>query len=332
MTLQLPRWLKRSRPRPACRAPTCDDGLANGGESDIDCGVACGDESCGFRQACDGPNTCYDPEVEVVCDLTHRSCALPEAVDLVAGEEHTCALLNGGGVRCWGSNEFGQLGYSGVDHVGLADEPWEVGDVPLGGSAVQISAGRHHTCAVLTDGAVRCWGRGAGGRLGYGNEDDVGRELEPAAAGDIIVGGSALEVHAGSDFTCAMMVDGNPRCWGENGFGQLGRPHVGSIGDDETPGSVGPIGFGSPVVALAVGYVHACAMNDFCDGSIACWGKGNDYKLGTSDDQHMGDDEAPLWVNTGQSLIDLATGGRHGCALTEWGGVSPLGENASSSD
>jgi hypothetical protein len=107
----------------------------------------------------------------------------PTAVDLTVGRNHNCAILLGGGVRCWGWNGYGQLGYAlgggvgGVnDFVGDLETPAGFGNIDLGvnRTALKISAGSLHTCAILDNGKVRCWGWGAFGQLGYANENNVG--------------------------------------------------------------------------------------------------------------------------------------------------------------
>lgn len=80
-----------------------------------------------------------------------------------SGGFHTCALLTTGAVRCWVSRITGQLGHDSTDTVG--DHPARsviaAGDVPVSGTASQIAVGGLFTCALLTTGAVRCWGSGA---------------------------------------------------------------------------------------------------------------------------------------------------------------------------
>lgn len=94
--------------------------------------------------------------------------------DGVAGFYHTCAIFNGGAVRCWGDNGFGALGY-GHQNV-LGDQPGEMPTpvVELGGPVAQLAAGLWHTCAVLESGSVRCWGRNVYGELGVGHTEPVG--------------------------------------------------------------------------------------------------------------------------------------------------------------
>ena len=106
--------------------------------------------------------------------------------------------------------------------VGDDETPASVGDVPVGGSVVQVSGGQSHTCAVLDTGNVRCWGEGLFGRLGYGNENRIGDNETPASVGDVPVGGSVVQVSAGSVHTCALLETGNVRCWGAAGSGELG--------------------------------------------------------------------------------------------------------------
>lgn len=128
-----------------CRPPSCDDGFANGQESDVDCGAVCGAGSRELRQSCDAPETCDRSLGTVVCDLVTERCDERIIMEVVAGLEHTCVLFNDGAVRCWGSNQFGQLGVPGVPNVGLAGPAWEAGDVVLGGPASHISAGTERT-------------------------------------------------------------------------------------------------------------------------------------------------------------------------------------------
>ncbi|MCA9658221.1 MAG: hypothetical protein KC486_07745, partial [Myxococcales bacterium] len=130
----------------------------------------------------------------------------------------TCALLENGEIRCWGSLEGlplgdGQTGYLGDDEV-----PGDQGSVDVGGPAQQLST----NCALLLDGAVRCWGSGRVG-LGYGDRDDVGDDEPPAAKPPIAVGFPVVEIDAHSTRMCARSAAGEVRCWGLDDDGALGR-------------------------------------------------------------------------------------------------------------
>ncbi|MBK8238025.1 MAG: hypothetical protein IPK74_21060 [Deltaproteobacteria bacterium] len=107
------------------------------------------------------------------------------------GDWSNCALRQDGGVVCWGRAENldqAPLGY-GIGDVTLESPPMagDLGVVPLGGDAVSLRVGPSHTCVILDSLAIRCWGLGGDGRLGYGNTDDVGRDDTPADVGDVSV-------------------------------------------------------------------------------------------------------------------------------------------------
>jgi uncharacterized repeat protein (TIGR01451 family) len=216
------------------------------------------------------------------------------------GNTHTCAILDNGLVRCWGPGFEGRLGYGNTDHIGDTETPGSVGPVDLGAgrTARAISAGAMHTCALLDNGAVRCWGDGADGKLGYGNTDTIGDNESAAAVGTVSLGPgrSAQAIAAGSDHTCALLDDGTVRCWGAGPGGALGYGNTNTIGDDETPGSVGPVnlGAGRSARAIATGNNHTCALLD--DGSLRCWGANGDGRLGYGNTSTIGDNEVPATV------------------------------------
>ena len=110
-----------------------------------------------------------------------------EVVHLAAGQTHNCALLQHGRVRCWGAGEHGRLGYANTNNVGDDETPASAGDVNVGGEVTQLAAGGFHTCALLSNGCVRCWGLSDHGQLGYGNRTSVGDDEAPATAGCVSV-------------------------------------------------------------------------------------------------------------------------------------------------
>eukprot|EP01083_Nonionella_stella_P108881 316976_1 len=110
--------------------------------------------------------------------LCFRVCASKcTSTQIALGAFHACALLPTSKVKCWGYGIYGQLGYGNMDNIG--DGPGEMGtnlqevDLGLGVTVtvIQIALGSQHTCALLSTGDVKCWGKGEYGRLGYGNQD-----------------------------------------------------------------------------------------------------------------------------------------------------------------
>ncbi len=152
------------------------------------------------------------------------------AVQLVAGATHTCARLDNGQVKCWGDNSAGQLGLGDV--TGRGDSPGEMGDylpvVDLGSGlmVLGLSAGANHTCTLLDNGQVKCWGDNSAGQLGLG--DVNGRGDSPGEMGDylpVVDLGSGLPVlglSADANHTCTHHDNGQVKCWGDNSAGQLG--------------------------------------------------------------------------------------------------------------
>lgn len=234
-------------------------------------------------------------------------------VALSAGGIHTCALSTTGRVKCWGRNAVGQLGLGDNTHRGTM--PGQMGDnlpaVDLGTMkwATAITAGWGHTCAILNDETVKCWGANDVGQLGLG--DTLRRGDEPNEMGDALpavdlgTGKRAVELSLGAGFTCALLNDGNVKCWGDNGVGQLGLGDTSHRGDE--PNEMGDalpavdLGAGKPAVAVVAGLEHACALLN--DGTVKCWG-GNMYgQLGRGDVMNRGDE--PLEMGDNLPTVDL---------------------------
>jgi len=110
---------------------------------------------------------------------------------------HSCALLSNGEARCFGSASYGVLGYGNGMRIGDDETPKSAGSVPIGAPAAALTGGQDHTCALTTNGSVRCWGYGGFGALGYGNTAWIGDDEPASAVGDVSIGGRASAVVAG---------------------------------------------------------------------------------------------------------------------------------------
>lgn len=257
---------------------------------------------------------------------------------IAAGFEHTCAILETGTLRCWGDNDQGQLGYDHTNAIGNATGAAivDAGDIDVGGSVVDVCAAFLSTCAVLTNGQVRCWGRSFDGHLGYGMTANVGNGTGPSIAsiGGVFLGGTAIAVGCGSTHTCALLASGGVRCWGGGVGGQLGYGDTSNVGDfssNEIPGA-GDVPIGGLVEQLSLGQAHSCAR--LVGGDVRCWGAGLHGRLGHDSTENIGDSAARSIVGAGSVPIGFnvthvsATNGATTCAVSALGTVRCWGHGS----
>jgi alpha-tubulin suppressor-like RCC1 family protein len=260
---------------------------------------------------------------------TPRTAAVPAgAAGIAAGLSHTCALISDGSVQCWGDNHYYQLGLlpSGKLPVATPSSPTPV-SVPLTG-ATAVAAGGNHSCALLSDGSVYCWGQNTYGQLGDGTKG--------TASGVSAVSGlpaAATAIVAGANHTCALLSDGSVYCWGQNTYGQLGD---GTTADSPTPVSSGYFG-GSGRVSITAGDSHTCALRllrtadggFLAEGEAYCWGNNASGQLG--DGAATGSRSAPTVVAGYPSpprFTAIVAGAAHTCGLDTNANVECWGDNA----
>ena len=155
--------------------------------------------------------------------VTQAGPALANAIDVRAGELHTCAAVTGGTgdeeLWCWGANALGQVGFDPERsvHYPAAVRPTVISNP----RASQVAAGNGHSCALRSEGSLKCFGSNAFGQLGTASPD-----LGPPPSADVNVFGTSTSlpshVAAGGDHTCAILADGTLYCWGSNAHGELG--------------------------------------------------------------------------------------------------------------
>ena len=259
---------------------------------------------------------------------------------------HTCVIIRAGQVACWGANAFGQLGYGNTVPIGDNETPKVAGVVPLpaGRTAVALTVGEFHTCALLSGGQVACWGRGSLGRLGNGLTVDVGDDETPATGAALVAmpnNERAVAVTAGRSHTCALLASGKVTCWGGNGSGQLGYGNTNPIGDNETP-AANPVNSGYVPLpgnytakAIAAGGDTTCAIVQ--NGQVTCWGEGGSGQLGFANTNDIGDNETPannpvslglLSITGALKALDISVGFEHVCAISEQRSLVCWGSNA----
>lgn len=242
-----------------------------------------------------------------------------DIAELAAGFQHNCVLSTTGGVKCWGRGYLGSLGYGNLENIGDDELPSSVGFVDIGGSAESIDVEEYHSCAILSDDTVRCWGQGDWGLLGYGNEDSIGDDEVPSSVAALNFFETPIQIATGTVHTCVLFESGAVRCWGQNTHGQLGIGVVTIIGDDE-PGTAAPavdLAVASDVVAIDAGGYHNCALFD--TGELQCWGRSYYGTLGLGSDEHIGDDELPSESTSldfgGVEVIQFVTAEQNTCAV-----------------
>ena len=255
------------------------------------------------------------------------------ALQIAAGIYHTCALLAGGAVRCWGW---------WLDTPGEMPPP----DVAVGGQVLQIAAAFNYTCALLVSGKVRCW-----------------TDVPDAVVTEVPVTGDFVQIHSGFNSICVVRDDGTVACWqynyipfevdfggfvvevsgelcarldggkircnGDNAFGQKGYGHTKYIDDAIQAGDV-PVG--GAVKRLVLGGVHTCAILDA--GNVRCWGFSGVGQLGYGHTTTLGDQPGEMPtpdVAVGGLARELALGTNHTCAMLAgdkvrcWGNGGVLG-------
>ncbi len=221
-----------------------------------------------------------------------------------AGGRHTCVLTEAGGLRCWGANGSGQLGDGTT-----ADRASPVDVVGLESGVVAVSSGLLHTCALMDDGAVLCWGQDDG-RLGIGAPSNAAAPTPATVCADVTCSAAltgALAVAAGGSHSCTLMAGGTVRCWGDNEDGQLGD---GTRTATATPIAVVEL---TNAVAVAAGESHTCALTEA--GAILCWGSNGEGQIG--DDRACGRrcSEPSQVAGLESGVAAISAGGLHNCAL-----------------
>jgi alpha-tubulin suppressor-like RCC1 family protein len=263
------------------------------------------------------------------------------ATSIALGNYHACVVMDTTSVKCWGLNSHGHLGQGDTENRG--DTGGEMGDalpameLGTGRTAKSISAGHSHSCAVLDNGTVKCWGRNLEGRLGYGDTDsrgDNGGEMGDALpAVELGTGRTVKSIALGQSYTCAVLDNGSVKCWGQNLRGQLGYGDTENRGD--SGGEMGDalpaveLGTGRTAASITAGGDHTCALLD--NESVKCWGSNLFGQLGYGDPSTrggtMGDALPAVELGTGRTAKSIVAGDGHTCAVLDNGTVKCWGRS-----
>lgn len=228
---------------------------------------------------------------------------------IAAGARHTCAIVNLGEVFCWGDNAQGQLAQPGS--ITRLAKPRKVN---LTGAAIKISTIANHTCVVMMNGDINCWGANASGQSGTGNQNS------PALPHVVGTGKQWAEVAPGVEHTCAAEQGGQVYCWGANNAKQSGTIPASTFLPVTGGGEKSPFG------SLASSANHTCARVLNTTG-MRCWGTEDKGQLGNGTPP-TDSSQTALPVTIAQEIKDVAVGAAHTCALDATGDVKCWGDNA----
>jgi len=227
-----------------------------------------------------------------------------------AGQDHTCALTNANGLKCWGSNVYGQLGDTTTTNRLTATSV-----AGLSGGVASLSTGGHHTCAVLVGGAVKCWGYNGYGQIGDGNS--AFSQPNPTSVSGLSSG--VVKVAGGTFYNCALTTEGAVKCWGSNAYRTLAD---GTNVNRATP--VDALGLSSGVASIEANESHSCVL--LKDGSLKCWGHNLFGQLGRGVASAAQSTPAAVAGFSGRPVA-LSVHEGNGCAITAGGGAKCWGRN-----
>ena len=208
-------------------------------------------------------------DTPVYTSLVPASLSVPGSFTvghLEIGSAHSCAISVLGAALCWGDVADGRLGITQEPNVLIP-----TATASLGGTASEVAAGGAHTCALLTNGSVTCFGYNDTGQLGQTPTQPASSNATPTV---VTLTATATHLSAGKQFTCALLSTAVVHCFGDNASGQLGSDSFGAA--RETPGAVS--GLTGTVVDVVAGTAHACAV--MSTGQVRCWGQNDQGQLG----------------------------------------------------
>ncbi|MFA5743858.1 MAG: FG-GAP-like repeat-containing protein [Candidatus Nanoarchaeia archaeon] len=225
---------------------------------------------------------------------------------IAVGYSHSCGLTVDGTAKCWGRNNYGQLGNGSAG--GSSSIPVSVLDT---NKYSILTLGEAHSCGITLDGTAKCWGLNNYGQLGIGNTTNMPSPVSVLDNKNYKTITASKEYH-----TCGITLDGTAKCWGYNGYGELG---IGNTTNMPSPVSVLD---SNKYAAIAAGIEHSCGLT--VDGTLKCWGYNSAGQLGIGNTTNM---PSPVSVLDSNKYAAIAAGNEFSCGLTVDGTAKCWGIN-----
>ncbi len=269
---------------------------------------------------------------------TVKFAAGRKAVSIAGGEYHRCAILDNGALTCWGYNSYGQLGYGNTNYYDETSMVMPTVNLGPGRTVKGVAVGGNHTCVILDNGSVKCWGDNGYGQLGLGDDDAHTTMGDALATVDLGAGRTAKAISAGDNHTCAILDNDTLKCWGLGSSGQLGLGDSSNRGDgpNEMGGNLPAVNLGTGAVpkAISSAYRQNCVI--LTTNAVKCWGynsfgqlgNGNGIVQGTSPSS-MGDNLPTVDLGPSRTAKAISTGQRGTCAILDNDVVKCWGDNDS---
>jgi alpha-tubulin suppressor-like RCC1 family protein len=309
---------------------------------------SCADVRCASGYTCVRPGVCVSNELPPSCEngcdpedaglatappLDAADAPAPVALDVYAAGETTCVRDSAARLTCWGAGAQGVLGNGSTANAGDTTSSRPEALTPIafgpGRTVAKAALAADHACAILDDATLRCWGKGAGGQLGYGDQSSRGDTLATVPSKLLPIGlgagRSARDVAVGVGTTCVILDDGSLKCWGSNLGGQLGYGDGAQRGGNAatTPDKIQTVSLGAGRTAkrVSVGASHVCVVRD--DDALVCWGQNGVGQLGYGDTAARADTPAttpdrltPVSLGAGRVALQPQCGDQTTCLTT----------------
>lgn len=284
--------------------------LENGRLFTLALGAPTSGQLCTFANGMATVNRTMGSTAIVDADVKCFTPPTPKAVSISAGNDHTCMITPSGGVKCWGLNNQGQTGstptgtYTQIPTL-----------MPNINGVVSLASAGRHTCALMSDGLVECWGFALNGQLGDGSTNSVGGPT-PVVVKNL---SGVIAITAKRDHSCALLKNWTLSCWGYGSSGETGN---GTYGDQNTPQNVTGL---SGVIDVAAGDNHTCAL--ISNGTVKCWGNNYYGQLGDGGASTTAGSPVPVDAIGISDAVSIYAGGNKSCALLTTGELKCWGDS-----